>query len=671
MTHLADIGKRGVPKMAFLAIAVFAALAIAALGATGASSHDSAYADTSKDLSAGTLKTQSEPASTETEPGIFYRAKLANGTWQGWKSNGKTAGSTAKKKQLESLQFELTGDLGGSVQYQIHVAGAGWMAAQSDNAAASAMDNRAIDAIRIALTGELSKTYDVSYQTNTQKTKWQDWKQNGSVSGATNSGNAIRAIRVKLVKKATPAISEKMGIIGVRYRENAQKGGWSAWGSNYSIAGNVRAHERLTNLQISLDAGAYGGSVMYRARLKSGKWTAWKRDGAGLGTSKKYEAFQVKLTGGIASKYDVVYRAYVQDVGWQRRMRNGETAGTTNRELQIEAIRVKLVDKKKASGWIRSSQDPETWFYYKSGKKLKSTWLMSSESPVDEVQSGKQRYWIGADGNVARGRYVNPAKIANDAQAGYVAFATWSGRIERGKFTNQDGLLLASDTGKLYTKTRWLTTSAFDGKKQRYRLVSNGTVAVVKTGLFKVNGKKYYAWEDGRGYLLRSTIWWVSGSWHKANSKGVLKKYSGKTTQLIDRYVKWAVAIANDNSHGYSQYNRWGPDYDCSSLVCASLKAVGFPDSGASWTGNMKTCLKKIGFKWHKGTSGLRRGDILLAHNSQNQHTEIYLGGGKNVGAHSSENGTISGKAGDQTGREISVTNYYNMPWDGYLRYEG
>ena len=35
----------------------------------------------------------------------------------------------------------------------------------------------------------------------------------------------------------------------------------------------------------------------------------------------------------------------------------------------------------------------------------------------------------------------------------------------------------------------------------------------------------------------------------------------------IDKAVTWAVGIANDNSHGYDQADRWGPDYDCSSLV--------------------------------------------------------------------------------------------------------
>ena len=36
---------------------------------------------------------------------------------------------------------------------------------------------------------------------------------------------------------------------------------------------------------------------------------------------------------------------------------------------------------------------------------------------------------------------------------------------------------------------------------------------------------------------------------------------------VIDTAVNFMLQIANDDSHGYSQDDRWGPDYDCSSLV--------------------------------------------------------------------------------------------------------
>lgn len=45
----------------------------------------------------------------------------------------------------------------------------------------------------------------------------------------------------------------------------------------------------------------------------------------------------------------------------------------------------------------------------------------------------------------------------------------------------------------------------------------------------------------------------------------------------IGSAVIWALAIANDNSHGYDQAHRWGIDYDCSSLVISAFEHAGVP----------------------------------------------------------------------------------------------
>ena len=44
---------------------------------------------------------------------------------------------------------------------------------------------------------------------------------------------------------------------------------------------------------------------------------------------------------------------------------------------------------------------------------------------------------------------------------------------------------------------------------------------------------------------------------------------------VIESAVNWAVKIANDNSHGYDQNSRWGPNYDCSSLVISAFEQAG------------------------------------------------------------------------------------------------
>ena len=143
-----------------------------------------------------------------------------------------------------------------------------------------------------------------------------------------------------------------------------------------------------------------------------------------------------------------------------------------------------------------------------------------------------------------------------------------------------------------------------------------------------------------------------------------------------EKAAAWAESMAADNSHGYDQGNRWGPDYDCSSLVILSYENAGVPvkSRGAVYTGNMRGVFLSCGFRDVTGAvtlpsgAGLRRGDVLL---NVRHHTAMYLGGGRIVHAAGNEwGGAAGGRTGDQTGREIASAAYFNFPWDCVLRYE-
>jgi cell wall-associated NlpC family hydrolase len=138
--------------------------------------------------------------------------------------------------------------------------------------------------------------------------------------------------------------------------------------------------------------------------------------------------------------------------------------------------------------------------------------------------------------------------------------------------------------------------------------------------------------------------------------------------------VQWAIGIANDNRHGYSQSNRWGnPDYDCSSLVISAWQQAGVPvkSNGATYTGNMYNVFRACGFtdvtaSCNRATgAGMQRGDVLL---NVRYHTAMYIGGGQMVQASSTRGHP---EAGDQTGTEIWVCRYYNYSrgWNYVLRY--
>lgn len=137
----------------------------------------------------------------------------------------------------------------------------------------------------------------------------------------------------------------------------------------------------------------------------------------------------------------------------------------------------------------------------------------------------------------------------------------------------------------------------------------------------------------------------------------------------LEAAVAWAEAIARDDSHGYSQGGREGQDFDCSSLVCRSLRAAGFGAPSPSFsTRTMGDWLGRNGWVWHKGTSGVRRGDILW----KTGHTGWATNGYRAVEARIDERGRVTGgRPGDQTGSEIGFFNVSSMAWQGYWRYEG
>lgn len=149
--------------------------------------------------------------------------------------------------------------------------------------------------------------------------------------------------------------------------------------------------------------------------------------------------------------------------------------------------------------------------------------------------------------------------------------------------------------------------------------------------------------------------------------------------QTIEKAVAWALQIAQDPAHGYDQTKRWGPDYDCSSLVISAWQQAGVlvKTAGATYTGNMAPAFLHCGFEDVTAEinldtgAGLQRGDVLL--NTQH-HTAMYIGSGQIVHASINERGQANGgKTGDQTGREICVRSYYKYSkgWDKVLRYVG
>lgn len=141
--------------------------------------------------------------------------------------------------------------------------------------------------------------------------------------------------------------------------------------------------------------------------------------------------------------------------------------------------------------------------------------------------------------------------------------------------------------------------------------------------------------------------------------------------------------------HGYSQVSRWGDgegvcqltingktysleqgDRDCSSAIISAFEAAGIECGGATYTGNMKSCMTATeNFVWHPMSNGYiaKRGDVYLNHAN---HTAMCLSDVPDMLGEFAiaETGGVDGAEGDQTGGESHKVPFYNYPWDGILQ---
>lgn len=139
-----------------------------------------------------------------------------------------------------------------------------------------------------------------------------------------------------------------------------------------------------------------------------------------------------------------------------------------------------------------------------------------------------------------------------------------------------------------------------------------------------------------------------------------------------ENFVNNMLAIANDNTHGYSQENRWGPNYDCSSMVYTAAHNAGYDvPVGSGYTGTLRQDFINAGFsclEFDGNVYDLEPGDIILARNAKHGHVEVAVNSGQWVGAH----WNYDGRSGDSSGREICTGSPYHIDsypydWDWVL----
>ena len=156
----------------------------------------------------------------ENNVNVEYRTHVQSFGWQGWKYNGVMSGTSGKAKRLEGINIKLTNKpYSGSIVYTTHVQSIGWQGNENNvntwfrdgQMAGTSGRAKRLEAIRIALTGEMAEHYDVYYRVHAQTYGWLAWTKNGEAAGTAGLSKRLEGIQIVLVPKGGAAPANNYG----------------------------------------------------------------------------------------------------------------------------------------------------------------------------------------------------------------------------------------------------------------------------------------------------------------------------------------------------------------------------------------------------------------------------------------------------------------------------
>ena len=164
---------------------------------------------------------------------------------------------------------------------------------------------------------------------------------------------SVVLLAILLIVGVLPASVSAATNPSVKYQTHVENIGWQDWKNDGQISGSSGLGLRLEGIEVELNTQGYDLGVTYQTHIQNIGWesdtpSGWKSNGMMSGTSGlgyRLEAIQIKLTGTDASKLDIYYRVHAQNFGWLGWAKNGESAGTAGFGYRLEAIQIEIVAK--------------------------------------------------------------------------------------------------------------------------------------------------------------------------------------------------------------------------------------------------------------------------------------------------------------------------------------
>ena len=133
------------------------------------------------------------------------------------------------------------------------------------------------------------------------------------------------------------------------------------WKNDMLTLGKTKG-KNLQTINLKFNNGTkYAGKLQYKVYSKNKGWSKIKNSGKTAGTKGfDIQRIKVRLTGEIATRYDIYYRVNVTGFGWLGWTFNYATAGIKNASNCIKCIQIKMVKKNK---FVDDSNVPNRAFY--------------------------------------------------------------------------------------------------------------------------------------------------------------------------------------------------------------------------------------------------------------------------------------------------------------------
>ena len=281
------------------------------------------------------------------------------------------------------------------IQGQAHLQTKGWQKpTPATQRFGTVGESRRLEAISFSLNQDMAKLGDLVYQSHVQDIGWQAAVTSGHISGTTGQSRRLEAINMRLT-------AELAAHFDLYYRTHIQDYGWLGWAKNGANAGTEGLSKRLEAIEVQLlpkgalfkgdltrsfiKKGQQTAGIVYRAYIEDQGWQSERSNGAlsgSTGRNQQIEALGIRLQSDYLGH--VSYQTHIENIGWVSAVRDGKVSGQGGSHRQIEAVKISLV------GEISKHYD----LYYRVHSQKKG-WLGWTKNGL---AAGTEGFTLGVEG---------------------------------------------------------------------------------------------------------------------------------------------------------------------------------------------------------------------------------------------------------------------------------